>query len=382
VAQRKDAASVEVGPPEQDMSVLYIDDERLVRQALAGYLERVGFQVYQAENGREGLEKLKLHGPSVVLVDLKMPGLNGLEVLAEINSASPQTPVIIVSGAGMMADVIEALRLGAWDFLTKPVQDMEILEHTVRKALERARMMRERREHRLYLEREVKRQTQALRRELKERKSAQEALKASIDNLQQTMAGTIHAFGQLAELRDPYTAGHQRRVSRLAGRVAEELGIPEEERRAIDVAAVLHDIGKIHIPAEILNKPGTLTEIEMSLIKTHPRVGHAVLETVPFPWPVAEIVLQHHEKVDGSGYPAGLREDGIRREAKIICVADVVEAMSSHRPYRPALGMDPALESITAGRGTKYDADVVDACLVVVREKGFWFEDSESRGPV
>jgi putative two-component system response regulator len=381
LVEREKAVNNQEKAAEEDMSVLYIDDERLVREALAGFLERVGFTVYQAENGREGLEKLVAHEPSVVLVDLKMPGLDGLQVLAEINAASPQTPVIIVSGAGMMADVIEALRLGAWDFLTKPVQDMAILEHTVTKALERARMMRERREHRLYLEREVKRQTRALRRELRERKTAQEALKASIGNLQEVMVGTIHAFGQLAELRDPYTAGHQRRVSRLACRMAEELGLPEEERRAIDVAAVLHDIGKIHIPAEILNKPGTLTEIEMSLIKTHPRVGHEVLKTVPFPWPVAEIVLQHHEKVDGTGYPDGLSRGGIRREAKIICVADVVEAMSSHRPYRPALGMDPALESITAGRGTKFDSDVVDSCLTIVREKGFWFEDSEPRQP-
>jgi len=356
-----------------DLRVLYIDDENYVRKALSIYLERSGFEVVQAACGEDGLEKFQACHPSVVLVDLKMPDLSGLEVLEKITGQSPDTPVIIVSGAGMMGDVIEALRLGAWDFLTKPVQDMEILGHTVRKAVERMRMLRERREHRLYLEKEIRKRTQALRRELKERMNAQEALKKSVDDLQQVMAGTIHAFGQLAEIRDPYTAGHQRRVSRLACAIAEELGMSREEQKGIDVAAGLHDIGKISIPAEILTKPGGLTDIEMSLIKTHPTVGYEVLKTVPFPWPVAEFVLQHHEKIDGSGYPNGCSGSDIRKSAQVIGVADVVEAMSSHRPYRPALGMESAMDRITESRGKTYDCEVVEACIGVVKNKGFRF---------
>jgi putative two-component system response regulator len=362
----------------RDLRILYIDDEQPVRQTLSTFLERSGFQVIQAENGEEGLEKFHTCRPSVVLVDLRMPGMGGLKVLEKVIHSSPETPVIIVSGAGMMRDVIEALRLGAWDFITKPVQDLAILEHTVRKGIERAGLMREKREHRAFLEKEIKRRTEELRRELTERIAAQEALKKSIDTLQEVMAGTIHAFGQMAEIRDPYTAGHQRRVSRLACRIAVELGMSREECDGIDVAGVLHDIGKIHIPAEILNKPGKLTVIEMSLIKTHPSIGYEILKTVPFPWPVAEIVLQHHEKIDGSGYPNGNRGQKIHMAAQIIGVADVVEAMSSHRPYRPALGMKAAIEEILKSRGMQYTTEVVDACLNVLENKGFEFETDES----
>lgn len=149
----------------------------------------------------------------------------------------------------------------------------------------------------------------------------------------------------------------------------------EEDCKGIRVAGVLHDIGKIHIPAELLNKPGRLTDLEMNLIKTHPQGGYEVLKTVDYPWPVAEVVLQHHEHFNGKGYPEGLRGNSIRLEARIIHVADTVEAMSSHRPYRPALGMEAALVEIKANRGTLYCPDCVDACLKAVREEEFDFDE-------
>lgn len=360
---------------EKPLRILYIDDELLVRESLSKYLERCGYEVIQAETGEKGIEIFQLQRPDMVLVDLRMPGMGGLEVLERVNRESPETPVVLISGAGMLQDAIEALRLGAWDFITKPIPDLAILDYTLKKVWERANLIRENREYREYLEEEVKRRTVELRRELKERKAAQDSLRKSVESLERMTGGTIDAFGRMAELRDPYTAGHQKRVAKLAHRIGGKLEMGEEECKGIRVAGVLHDIGKIHIPAELLNKPGRLTDIEMNLVKTHPQGGYEVLKTVAFLWPVAEVVLQHHECFDGTGYPEGLSGDSIRLGARIIHVADTVEAMSSHRPYRPALGMEAALVEIKANRGTLYCPECVDACLEAVRDAEFDFDD-------
>jgi len=173
------------------------------------------------------------------------------------------------------------------------------------------------------------------------------------------------------EERDPYTAGHQRRVTNLALAIAEELGLSEDQKDGLQKAGLIHDQGKISIPFDILSKPGRLTEIEFQLIKKHPEVGYHILKDIEFPWPVAKIVLQHHERINGSGYPNGLKAEDITIEAKILAVADVVEAMASHRPYRAALGIEKALEEIKLNRNTLYEPDVVDACLRLFNEKGF-----------
>ena len=182
------------------------------------------------------------------------------------------------------------------------------------------------------------------------------------------------------EMNDPFTAGHQRRVANLARAIATEMGLSRERVDGMRMAGFIHDLGKLSVPGEILSKPGRLTEIEFNLVKTHPQVGYDILKRVESPWPVAQIVLQHHERIDGSGYPTGLRGDEIMLEARILAVADVVEAMSSHRPYRPALGIDRALEEISRNRGLLYDPSAVDACLKVFTEKGFKFdyEDEDS----
>ncbi|MEI6171524.1 MAG: HD domain-containing phosphohydrolase, partial [bacterium] len=195
------------------------------------------------------------------------------------------------------------------------------------------------------------------------------------NRLRRALDGTIEAIGRVVEARDPYTAGHQRRVTELAMAVAEKLGLSERVVEATRAAGLLHDIGKLSIPAEILSKPSVLSPLEMSLIKTHPQSGYEVLRTIDFPWPVADIVLQHHERMDGSGYPQGLRGDAILMEARILVVADIVEAMSSHRPYRAALGIETALAEVERGRGAQYDALVVDACLDLFRVEGFRFSN-------
>ncbi len=198
--------------------------------------------------------------------------------------------------------------------------------------------------------------------------------KESEDQLRRALKGVVQAMSVTVEMRDPYTAGHQRRVSRLSVAIAREMGLPERRVEGIRMAGDIHDIGKIYVPAEILSKPGKLTDIEFTIIKTHPQVGFDILKNVEFPWPIADIVVQHHERLDGRGYPAGLKSDAILLDAKIITVADVVEAMSSHRPYRPAHGIEKALDEIALHKGAFYDPDVVEACLRIFKEKGFSLE--------
>jgi HD-GYP domain-containing protein (c-di-GMP phosphodiesterase class II) len=213
------------------------------------------------------------------------------------------------------------------------------------------------------LENEIKRlkkHGQATRSKLKK---TQAELQSSADRLRKTMGGIIQVMSLTIEKRDPYTAGHQRRVTKLCRAIATTMGFSWERVQGFRMAAAIHDLGKIRVPAEILSKPGRLTENEFGIIRTHPQVGFEILKGIEFAWPIAQIVLQHHERMDGSGYPQGLSGEDILLEARILAVADVVEAMSSHRPYRPALGLERATAEIRQQSGILYDADVVDACL-------------------
>jgi PAS domain S-box-containing protein/putative nucleotidyltransferase with HDIG domain len=211
-----------------------------------------------------------------------------------------------------------------------------------------------------------------------ERKRADRALEQSVTRLRRATEGIIQAMTIAAELRDPYTAGHQRRVTQLACAIARETGLPDERIEGLRMAGLIHDIGKMHVPAEILSRPGRLSSLEFGLIRTHPEVGYDILRSIEFPWPIADIIAQHHERMDGSGYPHGRVGEDVLLEARILAVADVVEAMSSHRPYRPALGIDIALEEVATHQGTLYDPEIVQACLRVFRTGGFRFEDDFS----
>jgi PAS domain S-box-containing protein len=204
-------------------------------------------------------------------------------------------------------------------------------------------------------------------RDITELKNA-ERLETEFNDLQRVMNKFIQAVALIIETKDPYTAGHERRVAKLAKAIAAKMNLDPETIEIIQIAATIHDIGKIYIPAEILSKPGPLSKDEYNLVKTHPRAAYDILKTVDFPWSIAEIVLQHHEKIDGSGYPSSLAGDDILLEAKIIAVADLVEAMTSHRPYRPSAGLGKALKEISEKKGILYDATVVDACIQVVEE--------------
>jgi PAS domain S-box-containing protein/putative nucleotidyltransferase with HDIG domain len=214
-----------------------------------------------------------------------------------------------------------------------------------------------------------------IHRDVTQRRAADQQVHQTIRKLESTVESVIQAISLTVEMRDQYTAGHQKRVNQLACAIAKEMHLPMERVQIIRVAGLLHDFGKIFVPTEILIKPGKLNELEFSLVRSHPQSGYNVLKSIEFPWPIADIILQHHERMDGSGYPSHLREEEIGTEARILAVADVVEAMTFHRSYRPALGLDTALKEINKNKSALYDAKVAEACLDAFLDRSFKWEN-------
>lgn len=212
--------------------------------------------------------------------------------------------------------------------------------------------------------------------DITERKEVEEQLNQSLERLQKLIEGTKYALTRIVDVKDPYTSGHQRRVTQLACAIGRQMQLPSNQIDGINLAGLLHDVGKIAVPGEILNKPRGLTELEFSIVKTHPQVAYDILKTIEFPWPIAEIIFQHHERLDGSGYPKGLLGDKILFEARLLAVADVVEAISSHRPYRPALGVEVALSEITQYEGSRFDPEIVEQCVRLFNDFGFTFNET------
>ena len=248
-------------------------------------------------------------------------------------------------------------------------------------AAERLRVEKELRLARIELNRLVDKRTEELSRvndelhgKVLETRRSEDYLQSSLDRLERALEGAFKAMSLTLEIRDPYMAGHQHRVSSLAVAIAQEMNLPWEKIEGIRLAGIIHDIGKIAVPTEIMTKLGRLTKTEFNLIKDHPRVGYEIVKDIAFPWPVAHIILQHHERLDGSGYPEGLVGDAILPEARILAVADIVEAICSLRPYRPALGLEKGLEEARKGRGILYDTRVVDACIKLFRDGRFSFK--------
>ena len=216
---------------------------------------------------------------------------------------------------------------------------------------------------------------QVIAQDITERKEAEEQADLSTQQLLKALEDMVEALAVTVESRDPYTAGHQRRVAQIACAIASDMGLAEDQLVGIRLAGLIHDVGKVRVPSEILTNPDGLTEAEMRIVRTHPMVGYEILKNIDFPWPIAKAVLQHHERLDGSGYPLGLSEEEIITEARILAVADVVEAMASHRPYRPGLGIDKALNEIECNRGRLYDSAAVDSCVKLFKNKGFELQD-------
>jgi putative nucleotidyltransferase with HDIG domain len=207
--------------------------------------------------------------------------------------------------------------------------------------------------------------------DITERKQAETQIAGYVKQLEASMRGTLQAVSNMIDQRDPYTAGHERRVSLIAGAIGREMGWSEERCDRLEMVGLVHDIGKISVPAEILSKPGRLSALEMQLIRGHAQAGYDILKDVPFPFPVADIIRQHHERLDGSGYPLGLKGEQVLPEARVLAVADVIESIATHRPYRPARGLDVALDELERGRGTQYDPDAIDAFSRLLHDKGY-----------
>jgi len=333
--------------------ILAVDDTPASLRLLTDILKVEGYEVRSAISGELALHAATSNPPELVLLDIRMPEMNGYEVCRHLKAqpATRDVPVIFVSSVSETDEKVHGFEVGAVDFVTKPYQRDELLAR-VRTHLELNRL-------RNHLE------------DLVEERTAE--LRESEIRLRTSLLDSITALAAIVEMRDPYTAGHQHRVAQLAIAIAKELQLPAEQVEGIHLAGVVHDVGKIRVPAEILTKPGKLTGLEFSIIKEHAQNGYEILSNIDFPWPIAEIVLQHHERLDGSGYPQALNNGKVLLEAKILAVADVVESMMSHRPYRPALGIDAALENIALNKGTLFDPSVVDACIKLFRESDFNF---------
>ena len=325
--------------------VLFVDDEPNILDMFRRTL-RGRFDVDISLGAREALGKMEENGPyAVVISDFNMPEMNGIELLGRIKEEYPDTIRIMLTGFADLQIAMDAINKGdIFRFLTKPT-GLKDLSRVISASLEQYRLVMDRRE------------LHALRR------------------LKEAMEGIILGFSQAVEAKDPYTAGHQRRVSQLAVAIVSSLGWEEDRITGLRMAAMVHDLGKIYIPSEYLNKPGSLSELEFSIIRTHPTVARDILKSVDFNWPISDIVAQHHERLDGSGYPLGLKGDEIILEARILAVADVVEAISSHRPYRPSLGIKKALAEIKNNQGAIYDPLVVETCLLLFEKNEFSFDE-------
>ena len=353
------------------ITILVVDDEEPIRQTVGFYLEDNDYNVLGAENGRVALEIFQQKKPDLVLVDLRMPEMDGLDVLSQITKQSPDTPVIVISGTGIIADVVEALHLGAWDYLVKPIEDMSVLLHAVHKALERTRLIRENREYSQQLEEKVRIRTAQLETANRE--------------LQETQLQIIRKLGKAAEYKDNETGRHVIRVSLYSDILAQALGLPPETVDLLRMCSPMHDLGKIGVPDHILQKPEPLDPSEWEMMKEHTVIGKDILQTLtaedialyrkhthigedilagtdsPLLVMARKIAAYHHEHWDGSGYPYGLKGEEIPIEARIVTVADIYDALSSRRTYKEPFPEEKCQQVIRSFSGTLLDPTIVDA---------------------
>ncbi len=341
--------------------VLIVDDNATNIDLLVSTLKN-DYRLGIAKKGAAALEYAIKYHPDLILMDIMMPEMDGYEVCARLKD-SPDTisiPVIFITAKSETVDKTRAFEMGAVDYITKPFHAAEV----------RARV----RNH-IALE-EMKSRLQSQNVQLEQR------VEQKTLEIQEMLEASIYSMALMAEIRDPYTAGHQQRVAQLACAIAQKMGLSERIIQGIHIAGILHDVGKIRVPVSILNRTGTLLNAEIEVIKIHPQIGFELLKNIPFPWPCAQMVFQHHERLDGSGYPLGIRGSDMLLEAKILAVADVAEATSSFRPYRPAQGIDAAMTELKKNRGIFYDTDAADACIELLESGDFQFDyDQKNAAP-
>jgi putative two-component system response regulator len=342
--------------------VLIVDDNATNIDLLVGTL-REKYRLGIAKKGESALEYAAKYHPNLILLDIMMPEMDGYQVCDRLkkNPDTKSIPLIFLTARSETVDKTRAFQMGAVDYITKPFHAAE-LRARVQMHLELEEMRSQLRSQNAILERMVEKKTL---------------------ELQEMLRGSIFSMALMAEIRDPYTAGHQHRVAQLACAIAARMGLTADIIEGIRIAGVLHDVGKIRIPVSILNRMGQLLDAEKEVIKIHPQISFEILKNIPFPWPCAQIVFQHHERLDGSGYPLGLRGEEMLLESKILAVADVTEATSSFRPYRPAQGIETGLVELRKHRGTLFDSEAVDACLELFENDGFQFDyDLQQTSPI
>jgi len=322
------------------------------------------------------LEKLRAAKKpySLIISDQRMPEMSGVQFFAQAKDIFPDAVRILLTGYADSDAIIEAINKGGVHlYFTKPWHEEEILLH-IKQSLSKVEVLADNKRL-LEMVKDKNKELTVLNKSL-EKKALEKAndlliqtekLKESYKKSQLILDGIVRTLSKIIETRDPYTAGHEDQVAKIACRIAREMKLPDDQISFIHIAATLHDIGKISVPSEILTKPSVLSNLEREIIKTHCKVANDVLKNIDFPYPVAEIIYQHHERMDGSGYPRGLKGNEIAMEARIIGVADVIDAMASYRPYRPALGVQAAIDEIVKNKGVMYDPEVVDACLNVYK---------------
>jgi putative two-component system response regulator len=330
-----------------DTKILIADDEALIRKVLGRIITKMGYRFTEASDAVEARALLDEESFNLLLCDNQMPGESGLDLIRYVHSNLPNMAVIMISAYDDNSLVEEALALGAFGFIVKPFKISEVTI-SISSSLRRQKLEYEQRNY-------------------------QEALEEAVDErtarLQTLINQVVNVLALSVETRDPYTAGHQKRVSDLAVLIARKMKLPEEVVKGVMMGGLVHDLGKLSVPTSILNRGGKLGEQEFELIKNHCLKGYEILSEIDFPWPVAKIAYQHHERINGKGYPLGLKGDEILLEAKIIAVADVVEAMASHRPYRPAHSIQVVIDEIKNNSGTLYDPKIVDCCISIIVEE-------------
>lgn len=354
--------------------VLVVDDRGEDRYLLATLLASRGHEVVEAGNGEEALRVAHRTHPSLVITDVMMPVMDGFELCSRMreDAALKDVPLMFYSATYTRADEKDFARaVGGNTYVQKPAEPARIiqaaeslLEHDSGQAPEHLRTEEFWEQHRGILLRKLEQKVNEL-------EQVNSELRASEIGLRKAMTAMVETISRMVEYRDPYTAGHERRVGALAAEIGRQMGLAPQRIEGLTYGGAVHDVGKICAPAEILTRPGRLNDMEMAIVRAHSRVGHDILGGIDFPWPVALMALQHHERYDGTGYPDGIKGEEILLESRILAVADVVEAMATHRPYRAGLGIDKALAEIESGAGTRYDPQAAAACLALFRDQGY-----------
>lgn len=344
--------------------ILLVDDERSIRNTLTVFLEKENHVVESASNVEDALDILAKKAFDLIISDVIMSGKSGLDLLKDVRDTGLDTPVIIMTGEPTVETAVLGIQYQASDYLSKPVERHEFIR-VIKRVLNIKQLLDEKKQ--LMIENEHY------------QKNLEDLVVQRTDALVKASAGVVSLLAKVIEYRDPYTAGHQRRVGNLAAEIAESMGLSTKQVEDVRIIGYVHDVGKIVVPSEILSKPGRISDVEMALIKEHAQAGYEMIIEAGLPMDYALAVGQHHERFNGTGYPNRLKNEDVLLEAKILIVADVVEAMISHRPYRPARTLEMAIQEIEQNKGTLYDPEVVDACLRLLKQNAYTVDDTSHK---